>query len=130
MPGGKIQGINKFRPNYDPYIRDELDDEDDDDVVGGFACMQMCADGTARCACGPMPRRVQVEGRRHRARGTAPDGPNRTVERWKKKSKVKHCKPCQRCVSKCGYNAEVSNPSYCTFPPDPFKKQENWLLFK
>ena len=58
MPGGKIQGINKFRPNYDPYIRDELDDEDDDDVVGGFACMQMCADGTARCACGPMPRRV------------------------------------------------------------------------
>ena len=21
MPGGKIQGINKFRPNYDPYIK-------------------------------------------------------------------------------------------------------------
>ena len=32
MPGGKIQGINKFRPNYDPYIKGPFNPRDEDEA--------------------------------------------------------------------------------------------------
>ena len=51
---GKPSHVGPQKPTgesiWNSIMWDE-DEEDDDDVVGGYACMQMCRDGTARCAC-------------------------------------------------------------------------------